>query len=102
MRPVPAFCRLYEQFSEGTEVTISYYLESREFNGRWYNLVNDPNPLQMWKSYSTAATTVALPWVNNNSGNIQNEVTYQGNGSYKWNTSYVSLQPYLLQGDKQE
>lgn len=29
-----------EQFPEGTEVTISYDLESREFNGRWYTDVN--------------------------------------------------------------
>lgn len=29
-----------EQFPEGTEVNVSYDLESREFNGRWYTDVN--------------------------------------------------------------
>lgn len=72
------------------------YLNELSLFSPFSRLVNDPNPLQMWKSYSTAAKTVALPWVNNNSGNIQNEVTYQGNGSYKWKTSTVSLQPYLM------
>ena len=40
---------------------------------------------------------ISLPWVNNYSGNIQNEVVYE-NGTYKWHpdTKGVSFQPYLL------
>lgn len=39
---------------------------------------------------------VALPWVNNNSGNIQNEAKYE-NGSWRWNWSQdLTFQPYLI------
>ena len=42
---------------------------------------------------------VALPWVNNTSGNLQNEVVYDENtGLYSWKStrSPLSFQPYLI------
>lgn len=38
---------------------------------------------------------VALPWVNNTSGNLQNSVKYS-QGSYSWNCSKLTYQPYLI------
>lgn len=41
---------------------------------------------------------IALPWVNDNSGNIQNEVTSNGDGVFAWgsDTEKLSFMPYLL------
>ena len=41
---------------------------------------------------------VALPWVNNTSGNLQNSVTKDSNGNFQWGTNSYGLtfQPYLL------
>ena len=41
---------------------------------------------------------VPLPWVNNTSGNIQNEVEKDANGQFKWASGLKTLtfQPYLL------
>lgn len=54
-------------------------------------------PEWLWRSIDRLKKYVALPWVNNYSGNIQNEVVYE-NGTYKWHpdTKGVSFQPYLL------
>lgn len=46
-----------------------------------------------------AINAVALPWVNNTSGNLQNEVVYDENtGLYSWKStrSPLSFQPYLI------
>lgn len=44
------------------------------------------------------AKYVALPWVNNTSGNLQNAVTISSSGSFQWDSSLkdLSFQPYLL------
>ena len=64
-----------------------------------YDYVNMSSipPEWLWRSIDRLKKYVALPWVNNYSGNIQNEVVYE-NGSYKWHpdTKGVSFQPYLL------
>ena len=56
-------------------------------------------PQQAWLPYPQR-NTVALPWVNNTSGNIQNEVfcDQQNNGAYTWshNDRELTFQPYLL------
>ncbi len=41
---------------------------------------------------------VALPWVNNTSGNLQNAVTIDDNGDYAWasNLKVLTYQPFLL------
>lgn len=49
-------------------------------------------PSEAWRP----GEAVALPWVNNTSGNLQNEVVIE-NGAYRWATSLkLSWQPYLL------
>jgi len=40
---------------------------------------------------------VALPWVNNNTGNIQNDMNIEEAGLYSWNCERLSFQPYLIQ-----
>ena len=50
-----------------------------------------------WQAYPTN-NYVALPWVNNTTGNIQNEVAYNGS-AYTWkypNAIKITYQPYLL------
>lgn len=50
---------------------------------------------QAWAYYPNVQQ-VALPWVNNTSGNIQNMVKYE-NGSWAWDSvANLSFQPYLL------
>lgn len=39
---------------------------------------------------------VALPWVNNASGNMQNSVTRYSDGYYKFDSVGISFQPYLI------
>ena len=52
-------------------------------------------PASVWQPYPTR-NSVALPWVNNTSGNLQNEVEYR-QGAYAWNTQIgLTFQPYLL------
>lgn len=57
--------------------------------------VNVPLP-NAWRKYPDN-DFVPLPWVNNTSGNIQNEVTYSS-GVYSWTnpTRDLTFQPYLL------
>ncbi len=55
------------------------------------------DPTQAWLGRDQGATAVALPWVNNSSGNIQNEVVYENSTySYASDCSGLSYQPYLL------
>lgn len=51
------------------------------------------SPVQAW---SPDQECVALPWVNNESGNIQNKITYE-NSFYKWadDIAGLSWMPYL-------
>ena len=52
-------------------------------------------PANAWMQYPLCYA-VALPWVNNTSGNIQNEAKYQ-NGAWSWVANRtLSFQPYLL------
>lgn len=62
----------------------------------YVNMSNTP-PEWLWRSIDRMKNYISLPWVNNYSGNIQNEVVYE-NGTYKWHpdTKGVSFQPYLL------
>ena len=56
-------------------------------------------PQQAWQPYPQR-DTVALPWVNNTSGNIQNEVfiDQENNYAYTWTHTdrELTFQPYLL------
>lgn len=40
---------------------------------------------------------VALPWVNNTTGNIQNDMNVSEPGLYSWNCQKLSFQPYLIE-----
>lgn len=56
------------------------------------------SPADVWRVYPQINAT-ALPWVNNSSGNIQNEVTFnENNGTYSWKSTRdpLSFQPYLI------
>ena len=59
--------------------------------------VSNVTTAQAWKDGVKDLTCVALPWVNNESGNIQNCPIYE-NGAYKWDaaTKGLSWQPYLI------
>ena len=55
-------------------------------------------PLAVWQPNLTQGKCVALPWVNDYSGNIQNLANY-ANGTYTWDSEKclgLSWQPYLL------
>lgn len=54
-------------------------------------------PSDAWNPTGQDLTAVALPWVNDYSGIIQNCVTY-ANGAYSWHseTRALSWQPYLI------
>ena len=55
------------------------------------------NPLSQWQGLRSGQEAVALPWVNNSSGNIQNEVVYANNTySYHADCKGISYQPYLI------
>ena len=57
--------------------------------------VNDITPAQAWGVYP-ARNEVALPWVNNTSGNIQNDAKMV-NGVWQWNSAQqLTYQPYLI------
>lgn len=72
------------------------YLNELQLFEPYKSVAGNDNPLASWKSYAAGGCCVALPWVNNNSGNMQNSVTPKAGGKYSWNTTLVSLQPYLL------
>ena len=58
-------------------------------------------PSTAWRKYPLQ-NWVALPWVNNSSGNIQNGVSVDDSGNYAWSlrngtrSSSLTYQPYLL------
>ncbi len=60
-----------------------------------YSLSN--SPVTQWRGLNYGQEAVALPWVNNSSGNIQNEVVYS-NGVYSYHEDCkgLSYQPYLI------
>ena len=63
-----------------------------------YPLSTLPNePASQWQGLYYGQEAVALPWVNNSSGNIQNEVVYS-NGKYSYHEDCrgLSFQPYLI------
>ena len=63
-----------------------------------YPLSTLPNePALQWQGLYYGQEAVALPWVNNSSGNIQNEVVYS-NGAYSYHEDCkgLSYQPYLI------
>ena len=58
----------------------------------------DVSAADSWAGSYPIADYVALPWVNNTSGNLQNAVTKVSNGSFQWDSKLktLSFQPYLL------
>ena len=55
------------------------------------------NPATQWNGLNVGQEAVALPWVNNSSGNIQNEVVYANNAyTYHADCKGLSFQPYLI------
>lgn len=57
--------------------------------------VNNITPAQAWGHYPNR-NEVALPWVNNTSGNIQNNVKMENN-AWQWDTTQqLTFQPYLI------
>jgi hypothetical protein len=63
------------------------------------NPANTP-PNEIWVPDSDNPTYVALPWVNNTTGNLQNGATFDGESAntYSWMNARVQLsfQPYLI------
>ena len=55
-------------------------------------------PEEVWWNSYPSSNWVALPWVNNTSGNLQNPVTKDENGNWVWsNTRFnITYQPFLL------
>ena len=56
-------------------------------------------PYSAWSVNSNNPTYLALPWVNNTSGNLQNGADFDsGNNTYSWMNTRTSLtfQPYLI------
>ena len=52
-----------------------------------------------WKTGYPARNWVALPWVNNTSGNMQNAVQKDDNGNFQWvndRYSVLTYQPFLM------
>lgn len=60
-------------------------------------------PANAWNNDALKYTAVALPWVNEESGNIQNLAEYEQSKGYYWSekTKSLSWQPYLLYITKQ-
>ena len=52
----------------------------------------------VWRAGYPSRNWVALPWVNNTSGNLQNAVEKDSNGNFQWASGLTTLtfQPYLL------
>ena len=47
-------------------------------------------------SYADGQNWQALPWVNNHSGNLQNELIKDGSNRLQWGTGVLTFQPYLV------
>jgi len=57
----------------------------------------DNPPVSVWLDVWPNINWVALPWVNNTSGNLQNPCEYSSSSGYAWTgTANLSFQPYLL------
>jgi len=96
------------QFLEGrSEQNFSQTFDDIYINeldlGSWPS--GKPNPSDAWRpGYTSRPEAVALPWVNDYSGNIQNLAEYtvddasQNRGHYSWHpdTWGLSWQPYLI------
>ena len=69
-----------------------------ELNLGSYPLTSLPsNPISQWQGIRAGQEAIALPWVNNSSGNIQNEVVYANNAyTYHADCKGLSYQPYLI------
>lgn len=51
---------------------------------------------EMWENSYPEVSYVALPWVNNTSGNLQNNVKKDADGEFQWDTDNLSFQPFLV------
>lgn len=51
---------------------------------------------EMWENSYPEVDHVALPWVNNTSGNLQNCVKKDADGDFQWDTATLSFQPFLV------
>lgn len=81
------------------------YINELNLGSPTYRSITQITPAQAWNPNHSSPDFVALPWVNDYSGNIQNKAEYivdnavQGQGHYEWNTKEttgLSWQPYLL------
>ena len=81
------------------------YINELDLGSPTYRSISQITPSQAWNPNHSSPDFVALPWVNDYSGNIQNKAEYivdnavQGQGHYEWNTqdtTGLSWQPYLL------
>lgn len=81
------------------------YINELDLGSPTYRSITQITPSQAWNPNHSSPDFVALPWVNDYSGNIQNKAEYivdnavQGRGHYEWNTqdtTGLSWQPYLL------
>ena len=81
------------------------YINELDLGSPTYRSISQITPAQAWEPNLSSPECVALPWVNDYSGNIQNKAEYivdnasQGQGHYEWNTkdtTGLSWQPYLL------
>ena len=91
------------QFLEGrSEVNFDttfddIYINELDLGSPTYITASSITPMNAWNKGVTDLTFVALPWVNDASGNIQNCTRYLRT-SYLWHTDTkgLSWQPYLL------
>ncbi len=91
------------QFLEGRSVQNydntfdSIYINELDL-GEWPDSTSLPSdPAEAWQGLLYGQELVALPWVNNSSGIIQNEVSWDGKAySYASHVSRLSYQPYLI------
>ena len=52
--------------------------------------------IDMWEDCYPYTDHVALPWVNNTTGNLQNNVKKDEDGEFQWDTANLSFQPFLV------
>lgn len=91
------------QFLEGRSETNfdsdldKIYINELDLGAPEYLSASQISPSFAWDNGTRNLSCVALPWVNNESGNIQNCPKYE-NGKYVWHsdTRGLSWQPYLL------
>ncbi len=75
----------------------SIYINDLELGHPQYTSPSDVSPSDAWMKGVEDLSFVALPWVNNESGNIQNCPKFS-DGAYVWHseTKGLSWQPYLI------